>query len=86
MVATLRLLKLSQKEFSTVTYAGDSESGNDEPTRKVLSIDESQPPLPVAIHGAPGRKAVAYQKSVNSKLTPTMRSFTLEGKVAVVTG
>ena len=77
---------MSQKGASVVTYAGDSMSGNGEPIRKVRSIAESQSPLPIATHGATGRKAVAYEKSVTSELTPTMRSFTLEGKVAVVTG
>ena len=32
------------------------------------------------------RQAVAFDKGVMPKLTPTMKMFTLEGKVALVTG
>ena len=32
------------------------------------------------------RKAVAFDRGVGSRLTPTIKGFTLEGKVAVVTG
>ena len=33
-----------------------------------------------------GRAAEPFDGALTSKMTPTMRSFTLEGKVAVVTG
>ena len=55
--------------------------------RTVLMVDESDPAAPKSIAGEDvTRKAVAFDRSVVSKLTPTMKRFTLEGKVAVVTG
>ena len=56
--------------------------------RTVLTVDESEPVAPRSIAGEEDatRKAVAFDKSVVSKMTPTMKMFTLEGKVAVVTG
>lgn len=32
------------------------------------------------------RKAVRFDRSLVGRMTPTMRAFTLEGKVVVVTG
>ena len=33
-----------------------------------------------------GRNAVPFNRDLLAEMTPTMRSFTLDGKVAVVTG
>lgn len=52
------------------------------------SINVDNPPSsssPVAEHNV-GWKAVAFDRDVVRTMTPTMRKFTLEGKVAVVTG
>ena len=50
-------------------------------------VDESEPAAPKSIAGEDvSRKAVAFDRSAVSKMTPTMKRFTLEGKVAVVTG
>lgn len=56
--------------------------------RTVLTVDESEPAASKSIAGEEdvSRKAVAFDRSVISKMTPTMKRFTLEGKVAVVTG
>ena len=34
----------------------------------------------------PSRKATAFDKGILHKMTPTMKRFTLDGKVALVTG
>ena len=51
-------------------------------------VDESEPaaPKPIAGEEDVSRKAVAFDRTIVSKMTPTMKRFTLEGKVAVVTG
>ena len=51
-------------------------------------MDESEHAASKSIAGEEdvSRKAVAFDRSVISKMTPTMKRFTLEGKVAVVTG
>ena len=55
--------------------------------RTVLMVDESDSAAPKSIAGEDvTRKAVAFDRTVVSKMTPTMKRFTLEGKVAVVTG
>ena len=55
--------------------------------RTTLAVDDGsqRAPTPVAGHGV-DRKAVAFDGSIVPKMTPTMKGFTLEGKVAVVTG
>ena len=58
-------------------YADPKESGADRTT---------VPPAVSSGDGDGERKAVAFDRDVVSKLTPTMKGFTLEGKVAVVTG
>ena len=75
-----------QKEVPVVTYKASSVSGTQNSSPELLGVDQSEAPLPRATDGHAGRKAVACNKSVFSKLTPTLRTFTLEGKVAVITG
>ena len=76
----------SRKDVPVVPYTKNSEPKGAKPTQKVLGAYESGPDLLAAINGGTGRKAVAYNRCLSSELTPTLRSFTLEGKVAVVTG
>ncbi len=57
-----------------------------EPDPKLPSVDQSQPLSSMAKDGHTERKTVVCDKSIFSKLTPTMRAFTLEGKLAVITG
>lgn len=71
------------KEVPVATYARGKKPGTEHTT---ISIDESKT-LPKAIPNEDSdRKAVAFDGSVMTRLTPTMRNFTLGGKVAVVTG
>ena len=65
------------------TYAKGQKPGTEHTTITVDQPKTSQAPS-LSEHG--DRKAVAFDKSLMSRLTPTMKSFTLEGKVAVVTG
>ena len=70
----------STKEVPGVTF---SESQKSDATFK---IDERKRcPSPFEARDA-SRNAVPFDKSLLNGLTPTLRSFTLESKVAVVTG
>ena len=54
--------------------------------RTVLRVDKQSAPAPAISGGDVERKAVAFDRCVVNRMTPTMKRFTLEGKVAVVTG
>lgn len=68
------------------TYTKPSTSGANAAERTTLSVDQSQSPSTQVSSEDVNRKAVAFDRSVVPKMTPTMKRFTLEGKVAVVTG
>ena len=72
-----------RKEVPVKKYAkGQSSVANDalNPVgRSQLASDDVE-----SIDGE--RKATAFDGSIMSKLTPTIKSFTLDGKVAVITG
>ena len=53
--------------------------------RTTLDVDRSHPIVESKAVDE-SRKARSFDKSLLSKLNPTMRSFILDGKVAVVTG
>lgn len=73
-------------EVPVASYTKPETSGPNAAERSTLIVDESRPsPKPVP-GGDVDRKAVAFEKSIIGKLTPTMKRFTLDGKVAVVTG
>lgn len=74
---------ISKKEVPLASY---TRSDIHDAKRTVLSIDESRSSSGPVAERDIGRKAVAFDQNVVQKLTPTMRNFTLEGKVAVVTG
>ena len=63
-------------------YANPKDSGAE---RKVVVEESERLAIPPG-DGGGERKAVAFDRDVGSRLTPTMKGFTLEGKVAVVTG
>ena len=71
------------------SYTKSETSGtNDDAAERTttLIVDQSQP-LPQPVPGGDvDRKAVAFDHSIVGKMTPTMKRFTLDGKVAVVTG
>ena len=75
-------------EVPIASYTKPKASGtNVDAERTVLMVDESEPTAPTSIAGEDvTRKAVAFDRTIVSKMTPTMKRFTLEGKVAVVTG
>ena len=74
------------KQVPVASYAKSPKSGTSAAERTTLTVDESQvSPTPV-LGGDVSRKAMAFDSSIVRKMTPTMKRFTLEGKVAVVTG
>lgn len=74
------------KEVPVASYAKHPKSGCNAAERTTLAVDGSQTsPKPVS-GGDVSRRAMAFDGSVVRKMTPTMKRFTLEGKVAVVTG
>lgn len=76
----------NKKEVPVASYTDSKKSGTDAAERMTLTVDESRAsPTPVS-GGDVSRKAVAFDRSVFPKMTPTMKGFTLQGKVAVVTG
>lgn len=84
-----RHFTVKYKEDPVVECTGGRVSVTDEPStggRTRAGVDQSRSLSPRAYDAHTGRKAVEYDKSIFPKLTPTLRAFTLEGKVAVVTG
>ena len=70
------------KEVPVATYAKDKKTAQ----RTVLSVDESKSdPSPICSKDIQ-RTATPFDKAVVPRMTPTLRAFLLEGKVAVVTG
>lgn len=60
--------------------------GNAAAERTTLKVDGSQSAATTVASEDVGRKAVAFDRGLVAKMTPTMARFTLQGKVAVVTG
>ena len=70
------------EEVPVATYAQSKKSAQ----RTVLSVDKSKS---TPSHVSPkdvSRTATPFDKTVVPRMTPTLRTFLLEGKVAVVTG
>jgi len=72
------LRQARQDKIPVVTHDGKA-------SRTTLRVDRSHPVVDFEASDE-GREAQPFDKSVLSRLTPTMRSFALDGKVAVVTG
>jgi len=72
------LRQTKQDTVPVVTHDGKT-------SRTTLHVDRSHPVVESRTSDE-GREAQPFDKSVLSKLTPTMRSFALDGKIAVVTG
>ena len=82
IAASTRLPAKDVKEVPVATYAKDKTTAQ----RTVLSVDGSKPdPSPTFTEDIQ-RTATPFDKAVVTRLTPTLRAFLLEGKVAVVTG
>lgn len=78
---------VAESEVPVMTYANDEHNTTAKDGQQtVLTVDASKmndialPIVDVA------KQAFALQKSVVDRLTPTLKKFTLHGKVAVVTG
>ena len=82
IAASTRLRAKDVKEVPVATYAKDKKTAQ----RTVLSVDESKSvPSPISPKDIQ-RTATPFDKAVVPRMTPTLRAFLLEGKVAVVTG
>lgn len=74
------------KEVLVATHAEGSQTAGNAAQSPFLSVDETRT-SPTLVSGGDGeRSAIAFDSSITGKMTPTMRMFTLDGKVAVVTG
>jgi len=69
-----------------LTYEEDVKASGNEAERKLLGIKESQTPSNGMNGSDVRRTATAFRHEVMDNLTPTMRMFSLQGKVAMVTG
>jgi len=72
-----------RKEVPVASYV---KSKSDQVDRTVLKIDQDHTAPKVLAAKDASRRAVPFDQSVVNRLTPTMKMFTLEGKVALVTG
>ena len=80
--ATLRNLKtLDTNQVPVATYSKGKGA-----ERTTLPLDKLQTASAAIPSHDDGREAIALDRSVLPRLTPTLKSFTLEGKVAVITG
>ena len=73
-----------KRDVSLASYTEESQKTTKDAQRTTLHVNENQQASPEPKDVS--RKTVPFDRSLLSKLTPTMRSFTLDGKVAVVTG
>lgn len=78
--------KIAETQVPVVTYA----AGHDDQTKAeaVLTVDASKSmdsALPIQVHDV-AKQASALKQGVADNLTPTLKKFTLQGKVAIVTG
>lgn len=69
-----------QKEVPVTTFSKEDKS------KTILKVNTSGQPSRHGQADELNRKAERFDNKVVDRLTPTMRDFTLEGKVAVVTG
>ena len=82
IAASTRLQAKDVKEVPVATYAKDKKTAQ----RTVLSVDESRSiPSPISPKDIQ-RTATPFDEAIVPKMTPTLKAFLLEGKVAVVTG
>ncbi len=79
---------VAEKEVPVVTYVADDElhAAAKDGQQTVLTVDTSKPSLSASPIMDVVKQAFALEKSIVDHLTPTLKKFTLHGKVAVVTG
>ena len=71
---------LSTKKVPTVTYVDNQKSA------AAIQIDPNKEKLSTFKHDDISRNAEPFDRASLKRMTPTMRNFTLDGKVALVTG
>lgn len=82
IITSSSLLAKNVEEVPVATYAQNKKSAQ----RTVLSVDKSKSaPSHVSTKDIQ-HPATPFDKTVVPRMTPTLRAFLLEGKVAVVTG
>ena len=72
--------KIAEHEVPVSTYADNEAQQTVLHVNQAKTIDTTTPMLDVA------KQACALEKGIVAKLSPTLKKFTLEGKVALVTG
>ena len=73
---------VAEPEILAVNYTADSA----EPKRMTFKVDQSIPARAIIQTGDVPKPAFALDNNILPKLTPTLKKFTLERKVAIVTG
>lgn len=73
------LRRIAEEKVPVTTYDGGSE-------RATIHVDQSQPSQVLATASHLSRKAERFDRGILPSLNHTMRKFTLDGKVAVITG
>ena len=73
---------VAEPEILAVNYTADSAK----PQRVTFKVDQSIPARAIIQTGDVPKSAFALDSNLLPKLTPTLKRFTLEGKVAIVTG
>ena len=81
-VARLNKSKIAENEVPVVTYT----DGSNQPEHTIIKVDQSKPVDNASVMTDIAKKAFALEKEVALKLSPTLKKFTLDGKVALVTG
>ena len=79
----VRSTKLEQIA-KTEIHVSDYSFNNDKAQHTVIEVDQSKPITGFVVDVA--KKASALEAGLVKKLSPTLAKFTLEGKVALVTG
>lgn len=75
--------QVSAKEVPVSTYSGDQAVNTGE--THVLTVDQSPSPVATPIMDV-AKQAFALDKGVVRHLTPTLKKFTIQDKVAIITG
>ncbi len=73
----------SKKEVPVASYTTDHPHDSE---RVVLAVNDAKSSLVSAAANDVGWKAVAFNNDLVKKITPTMRKFVLQDKIAVMTG
>ena len=75
---------VSAKEVPVSTYSGDLAENSGE--THVLTVNQTSSPIATPIIMDVAKRAFALDKGAAKNLTPTLKKFTLQNKVAIITG